>query len=1217
MDPSQSTPEGRRAEQRADATYFDLQRALRAARWSTVRRWLLMGAGRTLAASALALALALTLVIAWPRSWVSPVAAGAIVLVVLAVLVREVLLPLRRAPSVAEYTRAIDERYRSQGERHAFLSALELGAADPRAGVSPELVSALVAERAGAVERLDLGAPGRRALGRRWAILAACALLLWLGLVIAVPGRLSGALAELTHPHAPSTSPITIEVLTGNLRVEQGADVTVEARITGAKSLFPALHLRRGAGVWRTVGVDTSAGGGPSVFRFVVPAIDSETRYRVAAGGASSPEYMIRVLEPLRVTSFQVEYHYPDYSRLGTETVQAADGAVAALKGSEARVSFALSQPVRRGTIEIAGEEPKPITLGDPTRGEVKIPVRRATTYSLVLERERRSEDPAGGSVRVGPYAITPTPDLDPLVVVLQPGQDSDVPGNLQVPVTVHAADDYGLSSVTLHYSPEGGAPGKVKIGKTTGYPRELTETTVWDVSSLKLLPGDLVSYYIEVYDNDTISGPKKARSRSFTLRIPTLAELYAEVGEDHKSATESLEEVREEGVELKQELERIAREMTKFPQADWEDRQEVSKAFERQQAMREQVEQLAKSLGESLSRLENQELVDDEVLSKVSEIQRLLNQIGDEDLKDAFKRLNEQLAQLDPNEVQKALQDLTLTHQELLQNLERTLEMLRQVQMEEKLDQAVQQAEEVAKKQDEINEGLEPKDGQKPGDDEQKPGDKQQPDDKQAADQDQKDGKDQQAGKDGKDQQGKEQSKDQQAGTQPESKDGEQDQAAKESQNELERLRDEDLAALQADQEQNQQSAEELSKMLEELAKELAKMNEEASKDLQQMSEQSSSKGDMQSDMQSAKQQMSQGNPKGAKKSGRSASAQARSMIEKLRMQQQQMMNAEAAETAEKLRAAARELLKVSEGEESVVAGNSTEAQRLAEDQQRLLEATRHVNQVIEEIARTSIMVGTDFAGILGQPMRSMENATSSYERSNLSGGRLHGFQALAQVNEVILQLLETEQQMCQSGGGSCNSMKKSMQALSGLSEQQQQVNDGTRQLMQEGGSRLSESGQQRLARLAAQQAAIQQGMQEVAQSLDSRREVLGNLSDLSKQMEDAAEDMQRGQVDDRLLSQQHQIMSRLLDAQRSVRKRDLSKERLSRPGEEMPLPAGGIPDLPAEMLSRRERLEADILRGRSDPYPPEFRELVERYFRALIEARAETPRDDGSAPN
>src|SRR5262245_46744041 len=98
-------------------------------------------------------------------------------LVVLTLLAREVLLPLLKAPSTAEYARAIDERYRSQGERHAFLSALELGAADPRSGVSPELVSAVIAERAAAAGRLDLAAPGRRTLGRRWIGVAASALL--------------------------------------------------------------------------------------------------------------------------------------------------------------------------------------------------------------------------------------------------------------------------------------------------------------------------------------------------------------------------------------------------------------------------------------------------------------------------------------------------------------------------------------------------------------------------------------------------------------------------------------------------------------------------------------------------------------------------------------------------------------------------------------------------------------------------------------------------------------------------------------------------------------------------------------------------------------------------------------------------------------------------------------------------------------------------------
>jgi hypothetical protein len=270
-------------------------------------------------------------------------------------------------------------------------------------------------------------------------------------------------------------------------------------------------------------------------------------------------------------------------------------------------------------------------------------------------------------------------------------------------------------------------------------------------------------------------------------------------------------------------------------------------------------------------------------------------------------------------------------------------------------------------------------------------------------------------------------------------------------------------------------------------------------------------------------------------------------------------------------------------------------------------------VNELIEEIARTSFMVGTDFAGLLGQPIRSMQNAISSYERRNLSSGRLHGYQSLAQLNETILKLLETEQSMC-SGGGSCNSMKMALQSMMGLSQQQQEVNDGTRQLMQEGGQRLSEGNQQRLARLAAQQAAIQKGLEEVQETLAGRRDVLGRIDELGDEMGEVVEEMGRGELDERILSKQHEILSRLLDAQRSVRKRDLGKERLSRTGEPVDRRIE-VPAVPEDLLSPRERLEADILRGRSDPYPPGFRELVERYFEALVEARA--GRTGGTSPN
>ena len=68
-DQSPSTANRNPSEQRGDGAFHELRRSLLAARFSTLRRWLLIGTARTLAGSALALGLAAAIVILWPRSW--------------------------------------------------------------------------------------------------------------------------------------------------------------------------------------------------------------------------------------------------------------------------------------------------------------------------------------------------------------------------------------------------------------------------------------------------------------------------------------------------------------------------------------------------------------------------------------------------------------------------------------------------------------------------------------------------------------------------------------------------------------------------------------------------------------------------------------------------------------------------------------------------------------------------------------------------------------------------------------------------------------------------------------------------------------------------------------------------------------------------------------------------------------------------------------------
>ena len=47
-------------------------------------------------------------------------------------------------------------------------------------------------------------------------------------------------------------------------------------------------------------------------------------------------------------------------------------------------------------------------------------------------------------------------------------------------------------------------------------------ETFKWDLGSLGLAPGDRVVYRIEIWDNDSISGPKKGTSQTSSFRSET-----------------------------------------------------------------------------------------------------------------------------------------------------------------------------------------------------------------------------------------------------------------------------------------------------------------------------------------------------------------------------------------------------------------------------------------------------------------------------------------------------------------------------------------------------------------------------------------------------------------------------------------------------------------------------------------------------------------------
>jgi hypothetical protein len=121
-------------------------------------------------------------------------------------------------------------------------------------------------------------------------------------------------------------------------------------------------------------------------------------------------------------------------------------------------------------------------------------------------------------------YSITVIPDLYP-VIKAEKFVDST---NTKVLYFVgEASDDYGLLGLSFNYRlKRDGRDGELKtlkLPKSEG--KNIQYNHIFDLTELALKPGDEVTYYFEVFDNDGVNGSKSSRTTMMVFSMPTVEE--------------------------------------------------------------------------------------------------------------------------------------------------------------------------------------------------------------------------------------------------------------------------------------------------------------------------------------------------------------------------------------------------------------------------------------------------------------------------------------------------------------------------------------------------------------------------------------------------------------------------------------------------------------------------------------------------------------------
>ncbi|MBI1924421.1 hypothetical protein HYR99_09235, partial [Candidatus Poribacteria bacterium] len=162
-------------------------------------------------------------------------------------------------------------------------------------------------------------------------------------------------------------------------------------------------------------------------------------------------------------------------------------------------------------------------------------------------------------------------------------------------------------------------------------------------------------------------------------------------------------------------------------------------------------------------------------------------------------------------------------------------------------------------------------------------------------------------------------------------------------------------------------------------------------------------------------------------------------------------------------------------------------------------------------------------------------------------------------------------------------------------LNEMAQQLSE---QMRQQG---RTPSNEQFLKRLAYEQQMIREATERLADMMEKLSQVLGDLKNVAEEMKEVEGELQRGNLNRQVLDKQREILTRMLESSKSLQKRESSKQRKGEVAKEPIAPTNGAPPLDAKLLETIQRIESNLKSGQVENLPPQYRELIEQYFKAL----------------
>jgi hypothetical protein len=581
--------------------------------------------------------------------------------------------PLLRPQSPRQTLTAIEQTY---PDLHDDLTnALELPPdvlqrSNPH-GIALDLVRALHQHTATQVQQYDAHAVvrRRRLLGLPW-----CgALLLTAGLVTVLQPHLLGESWRIILSPLSYLPPreIHIAITPAQVTIAHGTNLEVRAQASGRLPRAMHMLVKRPGQDDKHYPMELAE---PGSFRYTFLKPPSSFTFYATTGGFTSPPGRVDVVPSPAIGKLSLLYVFPNYTGLPPRT-QDGGGDIQALPGTQVQLTMQANVPLSRGALRFDDGSELPLEITETAlRGEIL--VMKEGTYIVEVEDTHGLKN-----LQPPRYSVHVLPDNHPTVTIRQPSEGLEVDETTVLQVQYDAEDDFGLQDAALVYFGPGSTERRIPLRRGRFEQPRVQETFAWDMQQWPLPAGDTVQFFVEVYDNDTISGPKKGLSQTLTLKVRNREQEHEELEKLQEDVANALLDLLADHLELTEHLQAWREQVDTGQPLN---REAVTQAQEQQRAAMERTEQLAQQLQEALARVQRDPYSTYETFADMQALQRNMTYLQHT----LQPQLQQSMQGLTPPSAPTAPLEQSAQHlEEVVQELERLSSLAENIASGEKLN--------------------------------------------------------------------------------------------------------------------------------------------------------------------------------------------------------------------------------------------------------------------------------------------------------------------------------------------------------------------------------------------------------------------------------------------------------------------------------------------------------------------------------------------------